>query len=491
MPEQFKVSIYIRVSTDRQATEGDSLDEQERELKRFCEFKGYMIHRTHIEPGRSAKDTKRPEYQKLMADIEAEKINAVVVKKLDRLSRSLMDFEGFMTVAQTHNVEFISLKENFDTTNAMGKAMLRVALVFAQLEREQTSERVSDVFAYRAQNGQYNGGTRPYGYVSLNAELMPDKKEARTVELMFEKFLELKSTVRVADFLNSIGLRNREGKLWDKRRVDDMLRRPVYTGNIRHKGTIHKGIHQPIILEKCFNLVQDIFGESKRFTVKTKTGGILKGFIYCCYCPAPILPNYTRKANGKKYFYYRCGNTVSYPNQEPCSSRSYYLQESVEKAVFSRIIELASEAKLTELRQQIASTNIKVENECKILRDELAALEGQQAAIKAKKEKYLDSLVHNNYRASERQRINEKIEEFTLEEKQIKAAIYRQQFDLSARSEQIQTIEPFKEVVVGFKINYPAMSQTDQAQWLRQYVNRITYGKESIDIEFKVLKSGS
>ena len=91
MPDTFKVSLYIRVSTERQANEGDSLDEQEKELRRFCEFKHYAIHQVHIEPGRSAKDTKRPEYQKLMADIEAQRINAVVVKKLDRLSRSLLE----------------------------------------------------------------------------------------------------------------------------------------------------------------------------------------------------------------------------------------------------------------------------------------------------------------------------------------------------------------------------------------------------------------
>ena len=192
MPNPFKVSLYIRVSTDKQANEGDSLDEQERELKRFCEFKGYLIHRTHIEPGRSAKDTKRPEYQKLMADIEAEKINAVVVKKLDRLSRSLLDFEGFMTLAQRHKVEFVSLKENFDTTNAMGTAMLRVALVFAQLEREQTSERIRDVLAYRAEQGMNNGGLRPYGYASVSKELVPDTRESKTVQLIYEKFLEIK-----------------------------------------------------------------------------------------------------------------------------------------------------------------------------------------------------------------------------------------------------------------------------------------------------------
>src|SRR6185436_2589283 len=176
---KFKVSLYIRVSTGRQASEGDSLEEQEKELKKFCEYKNYLIHKTHIEPGKSAKDTNRPEYQKLLEDVKAKRINAVIVKKLDRLSRSLLDFEDFMLTAQNHGVEFISIKENFDTTGAMGKAMLRVALVFAQLEREQTSERVKDVLAFRAENGQHNGGKPAYGYDAVNKELVPHKQERK------------------------------------------------------------------------------------------------------------------------------------------------------------------------------------------------------------------------------------------------------------------------------------------------------------------------
>ena len=138
-------SPYIRVSTERQANEGDSLEEQESELKKYCDFRKFAIHQTYIERGKSGGNTNWPEYQKLMKDIAQKKINAVVVKKLDRLSRSLLDFEDLMRMMNENDVEFISIKENFDTTTAMGKAMLRVALVFAQLEREQTSERLGGV----------------------------------------------------------------------------------------------------------------------------------------------------------------------------------------------------------------------------------------------------------------------------------------------------------------------------------------------------------
>ena len=138
--------LYIRVSTDRQVEEGDSLEEQESELKKYCDFRRFKIQNIYIERGKSGGNTNRPEYQKLVKDIKTKKINTLIVKKIDRLSRSLLDFEELMATMNTHGVEFVSIRESFDTTNAIGKAMLRIVLVFAQLEREQTSERLRDVF---------------------------------------------------------------------------------------------------------------------------------------------------------------------------------------------------------------------------------------------------------------------------------------------------------------------------------------------------------
>jgi DNA invertase Pin-like site-specific DNA recombinase len=134
-----------------------------------------------------------------------------------------MDFEALMVLLQTHHVDFISLREQFDTTTAMGKAMLRVALVFAQLEREQTSERIKDVFAWRAEQGLYNGGTRPFGYDSLSAELIPHKQEKKVVVFIFDTFLESQSTARTAILCNTAGFRMRNGQLWDKRQIHKIL----------------------------------------------------------------------------------------------------------------------------------------------------------------------------------------------------------------------------------------------------------------------------
>ena len=133
-------------------------------------------------------------------------------------------------------------------------------------------------------------------------------------------------------------------------------------------------------------------------------------------------------------------------------------------------------------------TNQSVNREIVVMQDELSGLEAKLNMLKAKKEKYLDSLVSNNFKSSERQRINEKIEEFTLEEKQIKAASYRQQFEISTRSESLQSIDHFKAAIVAFRINYSSMGQNEIADWLKHNVKTIVCGKGEPAIDFKLLR---
>ena len=484
MDNQFKVSIYIRVSTDKQV-EGDSLEEQESELKKFCEYKNYLIHKIHIERGRSAKDTNRAEYQKLLNDIKNKKINAVIVKKLDRLSRSLLDFEEFMSIAQEYNVEFISLKENFDTTNAIGKAMLRVALVFAQLEREQTAERISDVMGYRASQGLYNGGVPPFGYDVISKELIIHKQEKKIIEIMFDKFLETKSTSLTADMLNALGYKNRFGKLWDKKMLNRILRMPVYIGKTIWKNKLHQGIHQPIISEDVFNKVQNIFEQRKYHQDKTKIKGLLKGYLYCGCCGAQMTPNYTKKKQ-KKYYYYRCTSTFDPVNKNKCQNK-YFNMGDVDKQIIKKILEYSKNNKLKLIEQQFNIYNEKIRNAISLTQIEIDGLENKLNTVKAKKEKYLDSLVANKYSEYERQTINAKIEEFTIEEKQLISSIYKMQFELSQKKENIISTGKFKEEILYFKINYKNLNDKELKEWFQKNIKRIFYSEDKLRIEFKLL----
>ena len=484
MSDKTIVDLYIRVSTDRQANEGDSLEEQESELKKFCEYRNFQIFKIYIERGKSGGNTNRPEYQNLIQDVNNRKINAVIVKKLDRLSRSLLDFENLMKLLQKNDVEFISLKETFDTTSAMGKAMLRVALVFAQLEREQTAERIKDVFAYRAEQGLYNGGLRPFGYDSISSELVPHNQERKIVEFLFDAFLEYKSTTIVAQKCFEMGFRDRDSKLMDKRKVHKILKRPTYKGYVKWNKNLFKGIHQPLVTESKWEKVQKIFAENDTVSPRNKIKGLLKGFLLCGKCNNYLSPNYTKKKNGNIYEYYRCASTFNHKSK--CEGQYIPLNQA-HKMVFDELLEYATEQRLANIQIQIDKHNSQTKKDINLIEADIKKSEAQLKDIKHKKEIYLDSLVTGDFSKSERKKINDKIDEFFLLEKQLETDIYRLGFQLDELKDKIITIDGVKQAIIKLKLNYEAMSELELKDWLKQNIKQIVVNEEVVNISFKKL----
>jgi site-specific DNA recombinase len=484
--EKITVDLYIRVSTDRQAKEGDSLEEQESELKKFCEYRGFKIHKVFIERGKSGGNTNRPEYQKLVKDIEAGKINAVVVKKLDRLSRSLMDFEQLMIKLQDHDVGFISLRENFDTTTAMGKAMLRVALVFAQLEREQTAERIKDVFAWRAEQGLYNGGIRPFGYDSVSSELVPHKQERKVVEFIFDSFLENKSTAIVAQRCLEMSLRDRDGQQMDKRKIHKILQRPIYKGFVKWNDDLFKGIHQPLVTEAKWNNVQDVFKNRETVSSRNKVKGLLKGLLVCGKCHNYLSPNYTKKKNGTIYEYYRCASTFNPRSKSNCEGQYRPLQE-VNELLISELLSYATESKFKQIQIRLNQHNSEIQKDISFIEANLAKLEAQLLLTKQKKEQYLDSMITGNFSQKERKLINDKIDEFSLLEKQLETDIYRQTFNKMELSDRTVGLDGFKESLLKFKLNHKEMTELELQGWLKENIERIILEGDDLKMDVKKL----
>lgn len=162
----------------------------------------------YSDQGYSGKNTDRPDFQRLLKDIKADKISKLYVYRLDRFSRSIADFGQLWNVLQAHSVEFVSVTENFDTSTPMGRAMLHIIMVFAQLERETTAERVKDNYDSRAALGSWPGGPAPYGYCNGRTStgsptLVPNMEQLETVRRIFEKYAEEGATLKsVADMLN-------------------------------------------------------------------------------------------------------------------------------------------------------------------------------------------------------------------------------------------------------------------------------------------------
>lgn len=225
------IAIYARQSVDR----ADSIS-IENQID-FCKYeaRGEMF-RTYIDRGYSGKNTNRPEFMQMIEDIKEGLIQTVVVYKLDRISRSILDFSNMMEIFEKYRVQFISATEKFDTSSPMGKAMLNICIVFAQLERETIQKRVEDAYFARSQKGFYMGGRIPYGFRKKPTvidgihtsmyEIEPE--EAEQVKLIYELYSQpYRSFGDVIAKFREMGITKR-GKPWERTRIRDILINPIY-----------------------------------------------------------------------------------------------------------------------------------------------------------------------------------------------------------------------------------------------------------------------
>lgn len=234
--KKLKVAIYIRVSTQYQVDRA-SLPVQREELinysKLLLNITDYVVFE---DAGYSAKNTDRPDYQRMMARVRTGEFSHILVWKIDRISRNLLDFAAMYAELKQLGVTFVSKNEQFDTSSAMGEAMLKIILVFAELERNMTSERVSAIMLSRASDGVWNGGKIPFGY-SYDKEAKQFsiiEDEAKVVTHIYDLYETTRSLVTVAKTLNEKGIRSRTGKPWNPTTVRTMLTNPFYAGTYRY-----------------------------------------------------------------------------------------------------------------------------------------------------------------------------------------------------------------------------------------------------------------
>lgn len=231
-----KAALYVRVSTLHQIDK-DSLPFQRQELKNYAKY-ALNIDDFEIfeDAGYSAKNTDRPRYQEMMTRIRQGEFTHLLVWKIDRISRNLKDFSEMYEELKKCKVTFVSKNEQFDTSTAMGEAMLKIILVFAELERKLTAERVFSIMLSRAEKGLWNGATVPIGYVWSDKEKFPvvDQDEAKIVQYIYDLYEKHATTIKVAVILNDEHIPTKRGGKWTAKTVRDVLRNPFYIGTYRY-----------------------------------------------------------------------------------------------------------------------------------------------------------------------------------------------------------------------------------------------------------------
>ncbi|WP_372718053.1 recombinase family protein [Novipirellula sp.] len=261
----------------------------------------------------------RPAMQRLMADIDAGKIDCVVVYKVDRLSRSLMDFSRVMEKFDARGVAFVSVTQQFNTASSMGRLILNVLLSFAQFEREMISERTRDKIAAARRRGKWSGGMPLLGYNVIDTKLVVIPEEAERVRQIFGLYLQHDSLLDTANELNDRGWRTkrwttkkgtqRGGKHFDKTNLHTLLTNSTYIGQIRYRDEVHNGEHQAIVDDALFNTVQKRLrknGRGGHEKARNQHGALLRGVLRCKSCDRSMIHNSSTKRN-RRYRYYVCG----------------------------------------------------------------------------------------------------------------------------------------------------------------------------------------
>lgn len=323
-----KVAIYTRVSTSYQIDK-DSLPLQKKDLENYCEIiLGIKEYEIFEDAGYSAKNTDRPAFQNMMARLRNGEFSHVLVWKLDRISRNIGDFATMWDEFEKLGVQFISKNDNFQTDSPMGRAMLNIIMTFAQLEREMTAVRVSAVMVNRAKEGKWNGANIPLGY-KFNEETkfpMIDEGEAKTVHVIFDKYEEIKSTHKLAIYLNDNHYNTKRGGVWSSKTVGQILKNPFYKGTLRYnyrqaaRGKI-KSEDEWVIVENNHDAIIDVSQWERVQTIISKNGNgafrqitqththIFSGLLKCNKCGGGFSSYRDReRSNGFRPSIYYCSN---------------------------------------------------------------------------------------------------------------------------------------------------------------------------------------
>ena len=321
LKRRMRCAVYTRKSTEEGLDqEYNSIDAQRDAGHAYIasqRAEGWIpVADDYDDPAFSGGNMERPALKRMMADIEAGKIDVVLIYKIDRLTRSLADFSRMVDVFERYGVSFVSVTQQFNTTTSMGRLMLNILLSFAQFEREVTGERIRDKIAASKRKGMWMGGIPPIGYDVENRRLVPNEREAKIVLHIFQRFVELGSSTALVKELRLDGVTSkawttqdgkvRDGKSIDKGLIYKLLNNRTYLGELRHKEQWYQAEHAPIVDRKSWDDAHAILSTNGRVrgnAARATVPFLLKGIVFGNDGRA-LSPWHTTKRNGRRYRYY-------------------------------------------------------------------------------------------------------------------------------------------------------------------------------------------
>ena len=396
-PVTMRCAIYTRKSTQEGLEqEFNSLDAQREAGEAFVasqRHEGWVVLPDRYDDGGfTGGNVDRPALKRLLSDIQAGGIDCVVVYKVDRLSRSLLDFARIMEVFDEHHVSFVSVTQQFNTSTSMGRLMLNVLLSFAQFEREIIAERTRDKMSAARRKGKWTGGVPVLGYDLCDRRLLVNDDEADQLRAIFELYLERMSLLAAVKELDRRGWRTKRhvsrkgnetgGKRYTKSALSRLLSNAIYTGKVNYHGTIYEGEHKQIVEPELWHRVQQLLrlnGRTGGRDVRNKYGAFLRGLLYCEPCGTKMVHTYTKKGD-KRYRYYVCSNAQQ-RGWASCPTKSVPAHE-IEASVLDQVRRLGNDSAvvaetLRHAREQSYQRSTQLERERRLLGKELKRLNAE------------------------------------------------------------------------------------------------------------------
>lgn len=452
---RMKAAIYIRVSTQEQV-ENYSIQAQTEKLTALCRSKDWDVYDTFIDGGYSGSNMNRPALNEMLSKLH--EIDAVVVYRLDRLSRSQKDT---ITLIEEYflknNVEFVSLSETLDTSSPFGRAMIGILSVFAQLERETIRDRMVMGQIKRVESGLplTTAKGRTFGYNVVDAKLYINEEEAKHLQLIYDIFEEEKSITFLQKKLKELGFKVKSYSSYNKWLMNDL-----YIGYVSYSDKVHvKGIHEPIISEDQFYRVQEIFSRmGKNPNMNKESSSLLNNLIVCEKCGL----GYVHRAKdtvsrGKKYHYryYSCKTYKHTHELEKCGNK-IWRADKLEEIIISRV-----------KNYSFATRNLDKE-------DELDSITEKLKTEHSKKKRLFDLYINGTYEVAELDKMMADID--------AQINYYNSQIEANKelkRNKKVQ--ESLAELAT---VDFDSLEFREKQIYLKSIINKIYIDGEQVTIEW-------
>jgi len=491
-------ALYCRVSTDIQR-EKESIATQKSYLIDYAKGNNFKFQ-IYEDNGYSAKDTNRPALKKLISDIKDNKIERIVITKVDRITRRIKDLLDLLELFEQYKVAFKTLTQPIDTSSAMGRGFLNLLGVFGEMEREMTSERVSESMKVLTKKGKWLGGVLPYGYTSKNKQLIINNQEALILKKIYKKYIELESLRGVTQWLNTNGIKTRNKKTWACASISRILQNPTYIGKLswgkrvsstttgklkskpKEEWIISEGRHKPIIDNFTFNKVQEIIKKQYVEPRRKLSEYLLSSLVRCGFCNGSM-NGYSQRRYNKIYAYYKCHNAMS-KGKSVCKGNAIN-KDLLEKIVIDKILSSIDKSKI-DIKKALDIYNREIRDKISPLKSEKETLEKRSEGIELKKktllEKLEDRIIDNQ---TYKNRINELEEELTKN----RDRIFKIDIELNDKNVESISFELVYEKIRDFKKAWHTLDYTAKKELLYTLISNIIVKGEQIDINLFFLPS--